>query len=176
MLALAKILAKVFGPGKTMKLIFNLWPMYRSTGGRVIKVTDDFKYVKIKLPLTLRTRNYVGTLYGGHMYSCVDGIFMVQLINILGKDYVVWDKAASIRFRRPGNQTLYAEFVIQDAFIEQVKAELAEHGERDYTLHVNLVDKEGKVYAEVEKLLYFATKEAYKDKLARRNAQTMTQG
>jgi hypothetical protein len=110
----------------------------------------------------------VGTLYGGHMYSCVDGIYMVQLINILGKDYVIWDKSATIRFRRPGNQTLYAEFTIEDDFLDTVKRELKEVGEKDFTLHVNLVDKEGKVYAEVEKLLYFATKEFYAEKMKKR--------
>lgn len=161
-------LGKLIGKGRVLKLIFNTWPMYRSTGGRVLVCSEDYRYVKIKLPLTYRTRNYVGTLYGGHMYSCVDGIYMVQLINILGKDYVIWDKAATIRFRRPGNQTLYAEFKIEDEFLDTVKSELKEVGEKDFTLHVNLVDADGKVYAEVEKLLYFATKEFYAEKMKKR--------
>lgn len=161
-------LAEKIGKGKLMKLFFNLSPMYRRTGGRVMKISEDFKYVKIKLPLTYKTRNYVGTLYGGHMYSCVDGIFMVQLVNLLGKKYVVWDKSATIRFRRPGNQTLFAEFNITDEFLDQVKIDLESEGEKDYTLQVNLVDKEGKIYAEVDKVLYFSTKEFYKQKLEKR--------
>lgn len=163
--------ANKIGKGRLMRLFFNLSPMYRSTGGRIVYASDDFKYVKIKLPLNYRTRNYVGTLYGGHIYSCVDGIYMVQLINILGKNYVVWDKSASIRFKRPGNKTLYAEFQITDEFLEQVKTELKTQGEKDYTLQVNLVDKDGNVYAEVDKLLYFATKEFYKEKMAKRKKQ-----
>ncbi len=117
-----------------------------------------------KLPLNYRTKNYVGTLYGGHMYSSVDGIYMVQLINILGKDYVVWDKSATIKFKRPGNKTLFAEFNITDELIEQIKNDIKELDEKDFTLTVNLSDKDGNVFAEVEKLIYIASKEHYKNR------------
>lgn len=163
-----KQLEKWIGTGRLFKFLFNVSPMYWSTGGRVMSWSDDHRNVKIKLPLNYRTTNYVGTLYGGSLYSCVDGIYMVQLINILGKEYVVWDKSATIRFRRPGNQTLYAEFDISDAFLNQLKLDVAAAGELDRTMQVNLVDKDGKVYAEVEKVLYFATKEFYRQKMEKR--------
>jgi hypothetical protein len=156
--------ASITGKGRLFKILFNLSPVYRRTGGRLMKVTNDLKYVKIKLSLTYRTRNYVGTLYGGHMYSCVDGIYMVQLINILGDDYVVWDKSATIKFRKPGNQKLFAEFIIPDQLIEQIKTEISQLNEKDYILSVNLTDKEGLVYAEVEKVIYIASKAHYKAK------------
>lgn len=166
------LLGGIFGRGRIFKLGFNLFPGFRRTGARMIEASDDFHYTKIKLPLNYKTRNYVGTIYGGALYSCVDGIYMVQLINILGKDYVVWDKSASIRFKRPGNQTLYAEFLITKEFIAQIKSEIQELKEKDYTLKVDLVDVEGKVYAEVEKVLYIATKTHYKEKRkAKRLAQ-----
>ena len=101
-----KILAKlasIIGEGRLFKILFNLSPMYRRSGGKVLKVSSDLSYVKIRLALNYKTRNYVGTLYGGHMYSCVDGIYMVQLINILGNSFVVWDKSATIKFKRPGD-------------------------------------------------------------------------
>lgn len=169
-------LAPIFGKGRLFKWLFNVSPMYRSTGGRIVAVSDDFKYVKIKLPLNYQTKNYVGTLYGGHMYSCVDGIYMVQLINILSKDYVVWDKAATIRFRRPGNQTLFAEFVISDELLAQIEEDINELKEKDFTLTVNLVDKEGKVYAEIEKIIYIANKAYYKAKRKKRQTDASLDG
>jgi len=165
-------LADIFGKGKMLKWFFNISPMYRSTGGRIVTANDDLKYIKIKLPLTYKTRNYVGTLYGGHLYSCVDGIYMVQLINILGKDYVVWDKAATIRFRRPGDKTLYAEFKITDDLLQEIETEIATHQEKDFVLSVNLTDETGKVYAEVEKVIYIASKEFYKQKRASKANQS----
>lgn len=159
-------LSSLFGKERALKYLFNMSPMYRGTGARLLEVRDNYQYVKLKLPLNYRTKNYVGTLYGGHMYSCVDGVYMVQLINILGSAYVVWDKAASIRFKRPGNQTLFAEFILTNAFISQIKEEIKSQKEKDYTLKVALKDKEGKVYAEVEKVIYIASKEFYKEKKA----------
>jgi hypothetical protein len=38
------------------------------------------------MPLSWRTRNYVGTIFGGSMNSAVDPIYMVILIRRLGKD------------------------------------------------------------------------------------------
>ena len=158
------ILGDILGRGRVFKFGFNLFPGFRRTGARMIEASDDFHYAKIKLPLNYKTRNYVGTIYGGSMYSCADGIYMVQLINILGKDYVVWDKSASIRFRRPGNQALFAEFLITKEFTAQIKEEIATQKEKDYVLKVDLVNAEGEVHAEVEKVLYISTKEHYKEK------------
>jgi len=165
-------ISKIIGKGRLFKFLFNISPMYRSTGGRLMKVSDDLKYVKLKLPLNYRTRNYVGTLYGGHMYSCLDGIYMVQLINILGKGYVIWDKSATIRFRKPGDKTLFAEFNLTNEFLKQIKAEIKELNEKDYTLTVSLVDNTGVVYAEVEKIIYIASKNFYKGKKLKRTKTT----
>ncbi|MGL1889640.1 MAG: DUF4442 domain-containing protein [Reichenbachiella sp.] len=158
----------VVGMGRIFKFMFNIAPMYRGTGAKVVEVSDDLHYFKIRLGLNYRTKNYVGVIYGGHLYSSVDGIYMIQLMNILGDNYVVWDKSASIRFRRPANQTLYAEFFIEPDLVEQIQSDIAIQKEKDYTLHVNLVDKYGVVYAEVEKVIYIASKEYYTEKRKKR--------
>ena len=157
-------LSNLLGRGRVFKLLFNVSPMYRRTGGRLLEVSNDLMYVKIKLALNYKTKNYVGTIYGGHMYSCVDGIYMVQLINILGGAYVVWDRAASIRFRRPGDQTLFAEFSITPELVEHIKSEVRSEQEKDFTLRVDLVDGEGCIYAEVTKVVYIASKAYYRSK------------
>src|SRR5512145_941822 len=89
---------------------FNLFPAYRGTGGRVTYIAHDWREVRVEIPLSRRTRNYVGTIFGGSMYGAVDPIYMLMLIRCLGADYVVWDKAATIRFLRPGRSTLRANF------------------------------------------------------------------
>ena len=66
---------------------FNLFPAYRGSGGRVTYIADDFREVRIKLPLSLRTRNAVGTIYGGSMYGAVDPIYMIMLMRLLGRGY-----------------------------------------------------------------------------------------
>ena len=85
---------------------FNLFPAWRGTGARVTYVADDWREVRVRLPLSWRTRNYVGTIFGGSLYGAADPIYMIMLIKVLGPGYVVWDKAATIRFRKPGTATL----------------------------------------------------------------------
>ncbi|SDG36625.1 hotdog family protein [Halorientalis regularis] len=40
---------------------------------------------------------------------------MLMLINRLGDDYVVWDKAAEIQFEKPDESDLSATFEVSDA-------------------------------------------------------------
>jgi hypothetical protein len=103
---------------------------------------------------TWRTRNYVGTIFGGSMYSAVDPIYMVMLIRRLGKDYVVWDKAASIKFKRPGRETLHARFVVTDGELAAIRAALETQRSIDRTYLIELKDSSGTVCATVEKLIY----------------------
>ena len=155
---------KLFGKGRLFRLLFNLSPMYKNTGGKLIKVSDDLHYIKIQLLFNYKTRNYVGTIYGGHMYSSVDGIYVIQLIHILGDNYIVWDKSAKIKFKRPANKTLFADFKISDELIEQIKNDIEKDKKKDYNLFVNLTDENGNIYAQVEKVIYIASKEYYKSK------------
>jgi acyl-coenzyme A thioesterase PaaI-like protein len=139
---------------------FNLFPAYRATGARVEYVAHDFREVRIRLPLRLRTRNYVGTIFGGSMYGAVDPVYMLMLIRTLGPEYVVWDKSASIRFRKPGRSTLYARFTLDEAELDAIRVATADGASTDRVYRVELADAEGTVHAEVEKTLYVRRKDA----------------
>ena len=148
---------------RLFRWFFNIFPAYRGTGGRVTYISGDFREVRIKLPLNWRTRNYVGTTYGGSLYGAVDPFYMIMLIKILGPDYVVWDKAAGIRFRKPGRSTLYARFLLDEAEISAIKAALESAPSVVRTYRVELADADGVVHAEVEKVVYIARKNRQED-------------
>ena len=137
---------------------FNFFPAYWYTGGRVRYVAADWKEVLVALPLNLQTRNYVGTIFGGSLYGAIDPIYMLMLIKILGPNYIVWDKAATIRFRKPGKTTLQARFILSDEEIETVKKLADRQPSVDRVYPVELVDKEGVVHASFEKTLYIRRK------------------
>jgi acyl-coenzyme A thioesterase PaaI-like protein len=138
---------------------FNCFPAYRRTGGRVTYIAPDWQEVRVKLPLNWRTKNYVGTTFGGSMYAAVDPFHMMMLLKNLGDEYVVWDKEAEIRFKKPGQETLYARCTITDAEVAAIEAELATEGtdavDRHYT--VDLVDAEGTVHATVRNTVFVTT-------------------
>lgn len=130
---------------------FNTFPAYRGTGGRVTFIRHDFMEVRIELPLWWRTRNYVGTIYGGSIYASVDPFYMMMLIQCLGPEYTVWDKSASIRFRRPGRATLHATFQLEQSLVDEIRRELESAEKLDRHFTVELKDTAGEVHAIVEK-------------------------
>ena|SRR5688572_711362 len=132
---------------------FNWFPAYRFTGARIEYISADWREVRIRLPLTWRTRNYVGTIFGGSMYAALDPIHMVMLIKLLGPAYEVWDKAANIRFRRLGRNTLRATFRVQASDLETIRGIVAKDGKAEHRFTVDLMDAAGEVVASCEKML-----------------------
>jgi acyl-coenzyme A thioesterase PaaI-like protein len=132
---------------------FNLFPAYRGTGGHIEYVADDFREVRIRLPLSWRTRNAVGTIFGGSLYGAVDPIYMIMLIRLLGPEFVVWDKAAQIRFLKPGRATLYATFKIEDEELSAIRT-AASNGPIDRVFEVELIDAAGVAHVKVTKTIY----------------------
>ncbi|HEX6368036.1 MAG TPA: DUF4442 domain-containing protein [Longimicrobium sp.] len=137
---------------------FNWFPAYRGTGARITYIARDWREIHIRVPLSWRTRNYVGSIFGGSMYGGVDPIYMVMLIRNLGPEYVVWDKAASIRFRRPGRTTLHARFVLDQAELDAIRVALADAPATERTYTVELADADGVVHATVEKIIHVRRK------------------
>jgi len=138
---------------------FYVFGCYRGTGGRLRYIAEDWSEVRLDLPLSWRTRNYVGTIFGGSIYSAVDPIYMLMLIHRLGPEFVVWDKSASIQFKKPGRETLHAKFLISDEELAAVRSALDSQRSIDRTHIVELVDSSGTVCATVEKIIYIRRRE-----------------
>ena len=149
---------------RIMRLGFNFHPAFRGTGGRVTHVAKDLRHIRIRLPLTWKTRNIVGSLYGGSLFAITDGAHPMMLMAALGDDYIIWDKAASIRYRKPGFSTLYADFVLDDAELAEIRAGLAKNKELERTYLVELKDGQGTVHTVVERTVYIADKNYYRQK------------
>jgi acyl-coenzyme A thioesterase PaaI-like protein len=134
---------------------------------RLKYIAKDFREIRLEVPFNWRTRNYVGTVFGGSIYGAVDPVYMLMLIKNLGPGYEIWDKAASIRFRKPGRSTLYARFTLDEQEIRRIQEELTKAGSTDRIYTVDLTDDEGTACATVEKTIHIRRKEA----LGRREKQ-----
>ncbi len=141
------------------RIAFNWFPAYRGTGGRVTYIAADWSEVRVRVALSWRTRNYVGTIFGGSLYGAVDPIYMIMLIKRLGPGYVVWDKAAAVRFRRPGRGVVSARFLLDDATVQGIRDELAASPKTERVFDVALTLEDGSVCAEVEKTLHVSLAE-----------------
>ncbi len=145
-----------------VRMGFNFHPAFRGTGGRVVHVAPDLRHIRIRLPLSWRTRNIVGSLYGGSLFAITDGAHPMMLMAALGEGYIVWDKAASIRYKKPGYTTLYADFVLGVEELADIRAALAENPELERTFLVELKDEQGLVHTVVERTVYIAEKNYYR--------------
>ncbi len=159
-------LASLIGPARFLRLM-RVYPPYLGAGVRVTRAEPDLSRVDVELRLTRWNRNYVGTHFGGSLYSMCDPFFMLMLMTRLGPGYVVWDKSASIEFLRPGRGTVAARFELSDARVEEIRRE-ADHAEKVYPrFEVTVVDHERQPIARVEKVLYVRRKPQAEQRVAR---------
>jgi len=134
----------------------NVWPPFLGAGIRVCWRNN--REVDVEMKLRLWNRNYVGTHYGGSLYSMTDPFYMLMLMENLGRDYIVWDKAASIRFRKPGKGRVIAQFRLDDAQIDDIRNKLTTQEKYEPTFVVQVKDETGEVIAEVQKVLHVRKK------------------
>ena len=144
------------------RLRFNFYPAFRATGARVIYISEDMRKLRIRLPLTFRTRNIHGTLFGGAMYASTDPLYAVLVKVALGPGFIIWDKAGAIRYKKPGRSTLYAECSLSDSQVASMKKRLESEPSVDLDYEIELLDERGVVHAVVQKTIYAGRKEVYK--------------
>lgn len=146
------------------RFIFNLIPVYIGTRAKIKFISADWKEVHILLPLNIFTRNIAGSVFGGSIYSSIDPVYMFMLIKTLGEDFVVWDKAAYVKFVRPGRTSLKTRLVLSDEKLEQIKSEVNQNGETTIELLVEYLDAGNAVCANITKSIYIADKVHYLEK------------
>lgn len=146
------------------RYFFNFVPVIRGTGMWISHIAADWRTVKVKLPLNIFTRNYVGTIFGGSIYSAVDPWYMLMIMKNLGSDYIVWDKAAHIKFIKPGKETIRAVFRINEELLVHIRQQVDQEGQYVIDIPVCFHDKSEIPVAEVIKTIYIADKAYYKKK------------
>jgi hypothetical protein len=141
------------------RTLLNIWPPFLGAGIHITRLAADWKEIDVEMKLRWWNANYVGTHYGGSLYSMADPFFMVMLIENLGKDYIVWDKAASIRFKKPGRGKMTASFRLSGEQIQEIRDALQSRPKIERVFTVAVKNESGDVVAEVEKLLHIRKKD-----------------
>ncbi len=145
---------------KSLRTFINTYPPLLGAGIKVTRISPDFREIDVEMKLRYWNVNYVGTHYGGSLYSMCDPFYMLMLIENLGPGYIVWDKAASIRFRKPGRGTVRAHFRLTSEQIDEVRRACDQHPKYEPVFTVEVKDEAGEVVAEVQKTIYVKKKPA----------------
>jgi len=141
-----------------LRLLFSIWPPYFGAGIRIKRISKDFREVDVEMKLRFWNKNYVGTHFGGSLYAMVDPFYMLMIMNNLGREYIVWDKAASIKFVKPGKSTVHAHFRLTENQIHELKEKLQNQEKIEPVYTIDVVDDAGTVIAHVEKTIYIRKK------------------
>jgi acyl-coenzyme A thioesterase PaaI-like protein len=136
----------------------NFYGPFLGAGVKLEDMSKDYRYAKVTMPLRFYNKNYMGTQFGGSLYSMVDPWYMLMLIKNLGKEYIVWDKGANIRFKKPGKGKVYAEFTLSESIIQEIKSHVDVNTKMDYVFNVEIKDDQGKLICEVDKVVYIRKK------------------
>ncbi len=142
-----------------MRMFMNVWPPFLGAGIRVTRLQHDWKEIDVQMKLRRWNSNYVGTHYGGSLFSMADPFYMLMLIENLGREYIVWDKSATIRFRKPGKGTVTANFRLTDQQLEEIRQALKTAVKFEKVFAIEITDESGGTVAEVEKLIHIRKKE-----------------
>jgi len=141
-----------------MAFVLNLYGPFRGAGIRINFIRDDWKEIHVSMKMRWYNRTLVGTHFGGSLYAMVDPQLMLMLMQVLGKNYYVWDKSAEIDFIKPGKGTVSARFLLTDTEIEDIKNRTS-NGEKHFPrFKVKIVDDCDEVVANVNKMLYVRRK------------------
>ena len=136
----------------------NLWPPFLFSGIHVSHIAPDWRHIRVEMRLRPWNRNYVGTHFGGNLFAMTDPFWMLPIKECLGRDYFVWDKAAEIEFVKPGTGTVHAEFRVDDALLDELRAATAGGEKHLRWLPADVRDADGEIVARVHKQVYVRRK------------------
>lgn len=138
--------------------VVNFYPPYLGAGVRVTEIASDWRRLRVEMPLRWYNRNYVGTHFGGSLYSMTDPFLMIMVIRNLGEDYVVWDKAAAIEYVSPGRGRVSAEFTLTEDVLEELRLQTASGDKYVRWFEIDVLGPDGTLVARVKRQLYVRRK------------------
>ena len=145
---------------KLLKRILNLYPPYLGAGVKVTYISEDWRELHVSMSLRWFNRNAVGTHFGGSLYSMVDPHLMLLLMQLLGKEYLVWDKAANIEFIKASKRKVTSVINVSNKDLEIIKNN-TDNGEKHFSnFIVEIRDEDNDLVARVKKTIYIKKKTA----------------
>jgi acyl-coenzyme A thioesterase PaaI-like protein len=157
-----KTIRRLFASAGALRRIMSAYSPYLGAGIRVTHIADDFGSATVEMRQRWYNTNYVGTHFGGSLYSMLDPMYMLLLMRRLGNGYVVWDKSAHIDFIRPGKGKVVAHFELTDERLDEIRAATADGEKMLPTWDVEVHDEQGELVARVRKVLYIRRKAGWR--------------
>ncbi len=136
---------------RRLRRLLNIWPPFLFSGIRVLEIGEDWRHARVVLRRHWYNTNYVGTHFGGSLFAMTDPYWMILVMECLGRDYIVWDKAAEIEFVAPGKEDVFAEFHVEDTLLDEIRAATASGDKYLRWLPIEVKTASGELIARLSK-------------------------
>jgi len=141
------------------------WPAWWMMRIKVTSLANDWREVRITLPLTWISRNIGGGMFGGFQASLADPIAPLACAKLFA-DYHVWTRKLSIDFQRPGDTDLELRFDFPPEKEAEIRKELAEKKRSTPTFNYAFYREDGEVCTTIECVVAIREKGYAKGRLA----------
>ena len=141
-----------------LRRLMNLWPPFLFTGIRVLDIGADWRSARVVLRRRWYNRNYVGVHFGGSLFAMTDPFWMILIGECLGRDYRVWDQAATIDFISPGRSDVSCDFVLAEDVLDELRAAAADGSKVQRWFDCEIKATDGSLVARVRKQVYVRRK------------------
>ncbi|MFA7321868.1 MAG: DUF4442 domain-containing protein [Dokdonella sp.] len=143
---------------RRLRRLLNIWPPFLFSGIRVLEIGEDWRHARVVLRRRWYNTNYVGTHFGGSLFAMTDPYWMILVMECLGREYIVWDKAAEIEFVAPGKEDVFAEFHVEDTLLDEIRAATASGDKYLRWLPIEVKTASGELIARISKQIYVRRK------------------
>jgi acyl-coenzyme A thioesterase PaaI-like protein len=144
---------------KLARRLLNFYPPYLGAGIKVTYISGDWKEIHVSMSLRWFNKNAVGTHFGGNLHSMIDPHLMFILIQQLGDEYWVWDKATNIEFAKASKQKVTSVIKVSDKDLEIIKQKTANGDKYFPVFDVEIIDENNDLVAKAKKTLYVRKKQ-----------------
>lgn len=103
------------------------YPPFKLMGVRVIELEPDWNVVRLRLPLTLFSRNMADTMFGGYQAAIADPVAAIACARQF-PGYAVWTRSLALDFELPGDSDLELRFVFDPEIKQRIRDDLASRG------------------------------------------------
>lgn len=120
-----------------------MWfPPFRAMGIKVERISDDWRQVRIKLPLISFNQNPGGGMFGGSIASLADPI-PALVCNKVFPGYQLWTRALEINFVKEARSDLELRFDLDPQIEAWIKQQLEQRNRATPSFEFGLYDAEG---------------------------------
>ena len=122
--------------------LLELYPPFVPMRIKVLEITENWRTVRILLPLNARSRNPGGVMFGGYQAALADPIAALACARVF-PGYSVWTRALTVSFDHGGNSDLEMRFALTSEQEEAIRIELERDGRSTPTFEFGYIRKDG---------------------------------